>query len=329
MIKNKSSARNADGQREDDKMNKIDELFLLKSIFSSLNHQIAVVDESGYIHYVNDAWERFWRENGGRDNVDWIGLNYLKVFEGEDSDGQLNYIKQGILDVLNGSLSEFSIDYPCSSRSLIRYGNMCIKWLTHHTYTEGCLFLVTHSDITERKTTELKISQLAITDPLTQLHNRRYFNERVSEEWQACIRSKSYMSVILVDIDCFKSYNDNFGHLRGDDCISAVAQVIKRYARRPTDLAVRYGGEEFLLMLGGAEVEHARKIADSLRSEIRALNMPHPDGKVVTVSCGVASHLPANGGTYLDLLNLADLHLYKAKRNGKDQTEFVCVQKAG
>lgn len=313
------------GIRQDSKLNKMDELFLLKSIFSSLINQIAVIDESGYIHYVNDAWKRFWRENGGSDEIEWIGLNYLKVFEGADSDGQLNDTKQGIIDVLNGSLSQFSMDYPCNIHASVKYGNMCIKPLSAQ---DPSLYLVMHSDITERKTTELKIAQLSITDPLTQLHNRRYFNERVSEEWQACIRSKSFMSVILIDIDCFKSYNDNYGHLRGDECINAVAQVIKRHARRPTDLAVRYGGEEFLLMLGGAEIEHARKIADSVRSEIRALNMPHPDGKVVTVSCGVATHLPANGGTYLDVLNLADLHLYKAKHNGKDQTEFACVEKA-
>lgn len=306
------------------KLKKVDELFLTKCILSSLNSQIAVIDENGNIHYVNDAWKRFWLENGGSVEMDWIGLNYLKVFEGADSDGEMNYTKQGILDVLNGSLSAFSNDYPCNIRSSVKYGNMVIKPLSEQVPNR---YLVMHSDITDRKTTELKIEQLSITDPLTQLHNRRYFNDRVSEEWQACIRSKSFMSVILIDIDGFKSYNDHFGHLSGDDCISSVAQVIKRHARRPSDLAVRYGGEEFLLMLGGAEIEHARKIADSVRSEIRVLNMPHPDGKVVTVSCGVATHLPANGGTYLDVLNLADLHLYKAKHNGKDQTQFATVEK--
>lgn len=182
-------------------------------------------------------------------------------------------------------------------------------------------------DITERKMLEDKLAALALQDGLTGLANRRAFDQALDDEWKRTVRSGSEMALLLLDIDCFKQFNDSYGHQVGDDCLKAVAGCMKELIRRPTDIACRYGGEELVAILGTTGLEAATGIAARIRSAVEALAIPHQGStcaEVVTVSVGVAAAVSRAGGTMempQGLLQAADHALYKAKTSGRNRVE--------
>jgi diguanylate cyclase (GGDEF)-like protein len=165
-----------------------------------------------------------------------------------------------------------------------------------------------------------QLSVLAATDGLTGVANRRVFDERLISEWKRCGRLKIPLALIILDLDFFKQYNDAFGHLAGDDCLKRVARVLAD-GRRTSDLAARFGGEEFCLLLPDTGIQGATTVADSVRSGIQALGLAHPANPtgVVTASLGVAALLPAEGGSAQDLVGAADKALYDAKSRGRNR----------
>ena len=177
-------------------------------------------------------------------------------------------------------------------------------------------------DITQRKALEDDLRTLSQQDGLTGLANRRAFDERIDKEWRRALRNKSKLSIILLDIDAFKPYNDHYGHQQGDQCICAVADVFKKNIRRPDDLAARYGGEEFVIILPETEEDGAVYIAEKMRCQVEELAIEHgcsPVGKFVTVSLGVSSITPETSKTYNDLILAADQALYQAKTMGRNR----------
>lgn len=182
-------------------------------------------------------------------------------------------------------------------------------------------------DITARKKLEDKLAALALQDGLTGLANRRAFDQALDDEWKRTVHSGSEMALLLLDIDCFKQFNDSYGHQVGDDCLKAVADCMKELIRRPTDIACRYGGEELVAILGKTGLEGATDIAARIRSAVEALAIPHQGStcaKVVTVSVGVAAAVSRAGGTMempQGLLQAADHALYKAKAGGRNRVE--------
>lgn len=188
-------------------------------------------------------------------------------------------------------------------------------------------FVLIMRDITERKKLEAELETLAKTDGLTKLANRRAFDEVLEREWRRTVRTKGQMSLLLLDIDNFKSFNDQYGHQVGDDCLRAVAAAISETIRRPGDTAARYGGEEIAVVLPDTDATGACDVAERLRSAIEALRLPHegnPDFGCVTVSVGVATALSRLGGTVSmpeGLLAASDAALYKAKHNGRNRVE--------
>lgn len=173
-----------------------------------------------------------------------------------------------------------------------------------------------------KKSRELK--EISKKDGLTLLANRRWFDEFLDEEWRRCKRNQHPVSVILMDIDYFKTYNDFYGHLQGDEVLRKIGKAIAPFARRAGDLAARYGGEEFAVIMGNTGEEDARQIAGDLRRKIEALNIPHEKSgaaPVVTASIGVASAVPTANLSHSDLLRLSDERLYEAKENGRNQVK--------
>ena len=167
--------------------------------------------------------------------------------------------------------------------------------------------------------------KLATTDRLTGLANRHYFAEFWEVEWKAAVRNSTPISAIMIDIDYFKSFNDTFGHQKGDDCLKQVAQRIKKTLKRPRDLAVRYGGEEFLVVLPNTNREGAITIAKTIQLEIRSLGISHCKSDVsdrVTVSMGIATVIPQRRAKPEDLIAYADRALYLAKQKGRDRFEI-------
>jgi diguanylate cyclase (GGDEF)-like protein/PAS domain S-box-containing protein len=180
-------------------------------------------------------------------------------------------------------------------------------------------------DISAQKNLENKLAALATLDDLTGLANRRHFDERLGEEWARARRDGTPVSLLLIDVDHFKKYNDQYGHQAGDRCLHWVAGVLAEAARRPADLPARYGGEEFALILPHTDAAGCEQISDRIRSGLRDLGLVHaenPPSGLVTVSLGGATHWPAAGQGALQsasLVEAADRALYAAKEGGRDR----------
>ncbi|MFK4440750.1 diguanylate cyclase (GGDEF)-like protein [Caballeronia udeis] len=160
----------------------------------------------------------------------------------------------------------------------------------------------------------------ALLDGLTGVANRRKFDEDVQTDWRQCLRETAPLSLILIDIDYFKLYNDRYGHQAGDNCLKLVARALFEALRRPYDKLARYGGEEFACLLPKTELAGASAMAERMRTRVSELNVEHLGSdvdQVVTISLGVASMVPAPSVTPELLLKAADQQLYEAKRTGR------------
>ena len=170
-----------------------------------------------------------------------------------------------------------------------------------------------------------ELQRLVSIDGLTQIANRRCFNEILYQEWKRLTREQAPLSLILCDIDFFKLYNDHYGHLAGDDCLKQVAQAIQQNVRRPADLAARYGGEEFAVILPNTNNEGAMQVAMQLQAVLASLNILHDCSQVsriVTLSMGGATFVPTSESTPESLITAADRALYRAKAEGRNQCCF-------
>jgi diguanylate cyclase (GGDEF)-like protein len=168
------------------------------------------------------------------------------------------------------------------------------------------------------------LKTLSTIDGLTGIANRRNFDETAAKEWQRARRNQSSLSLIMMDIDFFKTYNDHYGHLAGDECLRRLAAAINEVHRRPADLLARYGGEEFVMLLPETDSKGAAFIAKCVKQRVESLMIPHKYSQVavyVTLSLGVATLIPGDDQTLLDLINLADELLYKAKKGGRNQIQ--------
>jgi diguanylate cyclase (GGDEF)-like protein len=171
------------------------------------------------------------------------------------------------------------------------------------------------------QTLNLQLAELSISDSLTGLANRRHFDEVLAEEWNRSLRQGYSMAVLMIDADYFKAYNDCYGHQAGDRCLQTIAATIKAHVHRPGDLTARYGGEEFCVVLSECPLEGAQNVAREIHQAIETLNLPHQNSVYarITVSIGVAATIPAHNQSALELLKKADLALYRAKADGRNQ----------
>ncbi|KPY35868.1 Diguanylate cye [Pseudomonas syringae pv. papulans] len=170
--------------------------------------------------------------------------------------------------------------------------------------------------------TNLVLQRLMNSDGLTGLSNRRHFDEYLELEWRRAVREQTQLSLLMIDVDYFKPYNDNFGHLEGDEALRQVAKAIRNSCSRPSDLPARYGGEEFAMVLPNTSPGGARLLAEKLRQSVSGMNIPHmapAPGSSLTVSIGVATVTPQLGMHSRQLILDADKGLYQAKNNGRNQ----------
>lgn len=161
---------------------------------------------------------------------------------------------------------------------------------------------------------------MALMDGLTGVANRRKFDENILANWRLCFREQRPLSLILVDVDFFKRYNDRYGHQSGDGCLRSVAQALSEIVRRPYDLVARYGGEEFACVLPSTDLSGAVEIAEKMQERVRALGIEHSASdvdRVVTISLGVATLTPTNDLEFQVLIEDADKQLYEAKKAGR------------
>ncbi|MGK7928845.1 MAG: diguanylate cyclase [Spirulina sp.] len=176
-------------------------------------------------------------------------------------------------------------------------------------------------DITKRQQTLAVLQRLATFDGLTQVANRRCFDETLEREWRRMMREEEPLSLVLCDIDRFKPYNDTYGHQAGDDCLQKVAAAMAEAAQRPGDLVARYGGEEFALILPSTPSYGAVTVAKNIRKALKNLKIPHEKSRTgyITISVGIASLIPTTRSSCAGLLESADRALYQAKNEGRDR----------
>ena len=189
--------------------------------------------------------------------------------------------------------------------------------------------VVQFKDISKRKIyeealkkTNEKLKELARIDGLTQIPNRRVFDETLQKEWQRMLRSHLPIALLMIDIDFFKLYNDNYGHAQGDECLKQVAKAISSCVHRSHDLVARYGGEEFGCILPETDLKGAAIVADSILNTVRECQIPHEYSKVtdiVTISVGCFCIIPEKRDQYSVIIKEADQLLYKSKKSGRNR----------
>lgn len=173
-----------------------------------------------------------------------------------------------------------------------------------------------------------ELHRLATHDELTQIANRRYFDDYLKQQWLHHTRAQAPLSLILSDVDYFKRYNDTYGHLSGDTCLVKIAQAIKHAVTRSTDLVARYGGEEFAVILPNTDTQGAVQVVQSIQQEVRQLNIPHSATTIgyITLSFGIATTFPTHNTSEKTLIEVADWALYEAKKE-RNSYHTICIEK--
>jgi len=295
----------------------------LTSVLDSITEHIVVIDKQGSIQFVNKSWTAFGNDNSCLITRDWHGINYIEQCEKAAAAGDQFGLKAGvgIRSVIEGAKETFYFEYPCHSPDEKRWFMMRV---TSFQTGGSSYFVISHQNITERKLAEEAVANLARVDALTDLPNRRAFDEFLHGEWRRCARTGKELSLALIDIDHFKLYNDTYGHQAGDECLARVGKVLKKFANRPSDLCARYGGEEFVLVLGNSSLIDSLKLVQVFSREIDKLAIPNirsPTGKHLTVSIGLAAITPTQQSEEREIIKQADKFLYRAKTDGRNRIE--------
>ena len=296
----------------------------LSQVLDSITEHIVVIDPKGQILFVNQRWNTFGNNNACLIGENWKGVNYLEECDkaaamGDDFGTQ---VATGIREVIHGRKQSFYFEYPCHSPEERRWFMMRVTPFRNN--GTPC-FVISHQNITERKLAEETVRNLSRLDGLTNIPNRRTFDEFLHDEWSRCTRLGMPLSLAIIDIDHFKLLNDTYGHQAGDDCLRKVSQILQRYAKRPSDICARYGGEEFALVYGNTPLELSKVLLNRLQHEIRMLNIPNenaPTHATLTTSIGLAEMYPEKISTEDALIKKADELLYAAKENGRNTLRF-------
>ena len=281
-------------------------LRLVKYIREELdNHQIRIVLRTG---------------NSGEAPEDSVILNY----DINDYKLKVDLTRQNLLTTLLASLRAYR-DIITIEHQKIKLAQALEKLQESQIQLEEYAFTL-EKKIAERtsalETANLKLQRLATIDGLTQVANRRCFDEYWLQQWIMLKEEKQPLSLILMDVDYFKNYNDHYGHLAGDECLRQVAQGISKLLMRPQDLVARYGGEEFVVILPHTPIEGAKKVAEGIISIIYGLSLVHAESQVsdrITLSIGVACVVPNDDLSWEVPISLADRALYEAKQKGRNR----------
>ena len=187
-------------------------------------------------------------------------------------------------------------------------------------------------DMTAHKEAQMVLENLATHDSLTNLANRRSFDEHLKTEWLRAQRDQLPISMIVADIDYFKRYNDYYGHQQGDECLRHVASIIHQTVMRPADVVARYGGEEFAIIMPNTDIKGAQAVANRICRQINESNLPHPTSEIashVTITMGVATLVPKQDQSSDALFAAADAALYRAKDAGRNRVGVASDENKG
>jgi diguanylate cyclase (GGDEF)-like protein len=289
-----------------------------QATLDALPSHVAVLDEQGTILATNKTWRHFAQENGDANFQDEVGLNYLEVCASASATAapEAAAVAQGIRDVLAETLPEFRLEYPCHTPGQQLWFQVHV---TRFKTQDKVRIVVAHENITDRKRVEQALKKsndgleiLASFDALTGIRNRRSFDDRLQEEIHNDHSVPKTFSIAIFDIDHFKTYNDTYGHIRGDEVLRELGQLLGR-SLRPSDFVARYGGEEFALLLPDTGLAGSIEAAERTCLAIAEHNW---DLSPITASFGIATW---NGEDARSLLSKADAALYAAKAAGRNR----------
>ncbi|HEY0064198.1 MAG TPA: diguanylate cyclase [Telluria sp.] len=308
-------------QRHSQSETQIEQVRHLRTIVDSMGEGLMLVEASGAIQYANPACERYLGYDAGELAGRAIGtllpadvanawLDYFACWTSAPEQARGQGTQAVALRLRDGLVREMDLT------------------LTSMQVAGAPLFIGLLHDISHHKQLEVSLERAALADPLTRIANRRHFDSFLELEWQRALRSAQPLSLIVLDVDHFKLYNDELGHAAGDAALREVAAVLAAHAPRATDLAARYGGEEFVLLFGETDATPARAMAESIRSAIEALQLPHPMspcGQWLTASVGVVTIAPGKLDLLSDFFEAADRAMYAAKDAGRNRIVAVHV----
>jgi len=290
---------------------------------------IAIIDNHGTIVF----WNQWLKNKSGLRYEDTMGAPFLSTFP-ELVDSRLalaidSAIKYGLPALLSQSLNKAPLPLfeNLADRSQRIQQSIQVTPLDYDKNTRYCIVQVNDVSIAVKKERLLReqaetLRGLAFIDGLTGVPNRRQLDEYLADEFKRATRSNSPLSVIMLDIDYFKKFNDTYGHQNGDFCLRRIANGLKSMLRRPADFVARYGGEEFIIILPDTAFSGARTLAEEIRLHIESLAIPHTSSKVsdhVTLSIGISNAQSYKNITEQALIMQADSALYEAKNNGRNR----------
>ncbi len=298
-----------------------------KTMFHTSFDPMWIIDENGYFILCNDAAVKILEY----DNTEQLNFIHPAELSPEfQPDGQASMSKAIKILALVKSKGMYRFEWEHRRRSGECFPvDVILSRITIDGKDQ--IFCVWH-DMSDHKKNEQamhelnkKLEALSLQDGLTGIANRRMFDTRINLEWTRCIREQQSISLIMIDIDCFKLYNDHYGHQSGDECLRKVAQKLAKMAKRTIDLCARYGGEEFALILPNTSLMQATHLAEKCRKEVYQLNILHEASNicdVVTISLGVCSIIPVKGTLSLSIIEEADKALYLAKKSGRNMIKY-------
>lgn len=296
---------------------------IFAAVYDQYPATIAVVDAKGLIVTVNKSWIDYAATNEHTSTTSWIGVSYIdECTRAARRDGHVDakIVLTGMEAVLQRRSQRFEHQYPCHSPTRSYWYNVRILPLDTG---QQMLFMVIHENCTHEVLLRHSLQLDANTDALTNLANRRGFDSFVDQKWQQCQRCQDPLSLLLIDIDHFKSLNDHYGHHIGDDCLVQVAKLVSGAVRGPSDFCARIGGEEFVLVLSRTNLDDAITIAERILHSVHArVELAVSTSTSVTVSIGVASVTPQDHLNPMVLLKRADQAMYRAKNSGRNQVSL-------
>ena len=294
----------------------------LRLIVNSIDEGLMLIEPSGRIQYANPACDRYLGYGPG----ELAGCTLDGLLAPSVAQEYLDLFTRSVAGANTGSGAP---DCRGAREVLIRQRDGILRamdlTLTPMT-ADPPLFVALLHDITHHKQSENALQRAALVDPLTKIANRRHFDAFLEKEWQRAVRSNQPLSLIVLDVDHFKGYNDSLGHAAGDACLQQVAMALQSHALRATDIAARYGGEEFVLLFGETGFEAASVLGEAIRAHIESLHIPNPRSTTsewVTASLGVATIVPTQLDDLKDFFVSADRAMYAVKDAGRNGVRAV------
>lgn len=290
-------------------------------LINAMQQLICVVDERGTIVFVNQAWINAGIARGIPADFSWPGSNYLQIAVINDyaEHPTADEIMHMIEGVLNGKCNTLQLQYPCHSAQERHWYQLSV---TPFEFQKQSLFILAHEDITTVKLQLEEAQLLCLQDGLTEIANRRHFNEYFQQAIARSIQHHTDLSLILVDIDHFKQINDVYGHSIGDELLISIAGILNHCCQTHPGLAARIGGDEYAVIVE-APLRHAIDVSLTILHAVQQLNLLYAyKGEArISVSMGVACTSPTNYNEKERLYLQADKYLYEAKQNGRNRIE--------